>query len=184
MQTKLQTDSRRADPIQENFLWWNFENATQFVGESDIVQIEPLPAPQGFAPDHYVAEFCCQGFIHDGQRVRVADQFLCGIAFSPDYLVAPPNVAQMFTLLTPRIWHPNIAAGAPIVCLDHITPGTPLVDLLFALYEVFSWQKIATQDPLNPAAAQWARDPANRALYPADTRPLKRRAIAAEAGAA
>ena len=94
------------------------------------------------------------------------------------------NVARMLTLLTPGIWHPNVAERVPIVCIGQITPATPLTDVLHQLFELFSWQKMSTHDPLNPAAAQWARDPANRALYPVDRRPLKRRGSAAKADAA
>jgi hypothetical protein len=184
MRAEIQSVQGAADPILQRFLRWNLENATQFVAESDIVQIEPLPAPPGFAPDRFIAEFRCKGFVRDGSGVRVADRFSVGVWFAPDYLVAPPNVARMLTLLTPRIWHPNVAEMVPVVCIANITPGMPLVDLCFALYELFSWQRMSTHDPLNPAAAQWARDPANRALYPVDNRPLKRRAIVAKAGAA
>ncbi len=181
MQTKCESGSGGAEAILQRFLWWNFETATRFVDESDIVQIEPLPAPRGCAPDRYVADFHCNGLIYDRSRVRVADRFRVGIAFGPDYIVAPPNIARMFTMLTQNVWHPNIAEAAPVVCLGHITPGTPLVDIFFLLYELISWQKMSTHDPLNPAAAQWARHPANRAMYPVDRRPLKRRA---KAGAA
>jgi hypothetical protein len=184
MQAELQSARSNVDPILRRYLWWNFESATQLVADSDLVQIDALPAPRGFAPDRYVAEFRCRGFVRDGSGVRVADRFRVGIWFPPDYLVAPPNVARMLTLLTPGIWHPNVAERVPIVCIGQITPATPLTDVLHQLFELFSWQKMSTHDPLNPAAAQWARDPANRALYPVDRRPLKRRGSAAKADAA
>ena len=120
MQAELQSAQNNADLIQHRFLWWNFETATQLVAQSDIVQIEPLPAPRGFPPDHYIAEFRCRGLVNDGSSVRVADQFRVGIWFGPDHLVVPPNIARMLTLLTPRIFHPNIAAVVPVMCIGRI----------------------------------------------------------------
>jgi len=184
MRSEYHTESGAIDGILQKFLRWNLEDATRFVSESDIVQIEPLPAPRGCAPDHYIAEFACKGLVKEGSEIRVGDRFRVGIAFSRDYLVAPPNVARMLTVLTPNIWHPNVAEIAPLVCIGNITPGMTLVDLLYQLYELLSWQKISTHDALNPAAAEWARQPENRAMYPVDNRPLKRRTVVDKVGAA
>jgi ubiquitin-protein ligase len=180
---KIELSFAGADPIQQKFLRWNFEQGTQFAAQSDIVHLDPQPTLPGMPPDRYLAVFRCNGLIHDGQSVRVGNQFAVGIAFPADYLVAPPNVVRILTLLTPNVWHPNVAMTAPVLCVGHITPGMTLVEHLYQLYEIFSWQKLATHDPLNPAAAQWARDPANRARFPVDRRPLKRRAIEIKAGA-
>jgi hypothetical protein len=59
----------------------------------------------------------------------------------------------------------------------HIEPGTPLVDILYACHEIWTWNLFATGDEgLNHAASQWSRQQ-ERSRFPIDRRPLKRRAV-------
>jgi hypothetical protein len=49
------------------------------------------------------------------------------------------------------------------------------VDILYACYEIWTWNLYATGDEgLNHAASQWSRQQ-NRSRFPIDRRPLKRR---------
>jgi hypothetical protein len=83
----------------------------------------------------------------------------------------------VLTWLAPRdIWHPNISADAPVICVGRLAPGTALVDLLYQLFEVITWNKVTMRedDALNRAACQWARRNGHR--FPVDRRPLKRSA--------
>ena len=74
-----------------------------------------------------------------------------------------------------------MAFGAPFICPGRIVPGMSLVDLLYQVYEILTYQKLTTHDALNREAAAWAR--ANQGRFPTDRRPLKRRPARAGNGA-
>src|SRR6266446_2318 len=95
-----------------------------------------------------------------------------------------PRVKAISTLLnssragrlafwSPR--HPNISA--PFMCLGHIAPATPLVDLIYCSFELITYIKCTMRenDALNREACGWAR---HQARFPLDRRPLKRRPMA------
>jgi hypothetical protein len=97
--------------------------------------------------------------------------------FPSDYLrTADPF--RVVTWLGPRhVWHPNIAADAPAICVGRLVPGTSLVDLIYQVFEIITWNKVTMRedDALNRAACQWARS--HRERLRIDRRPLKRRAL-------
>jgi hypothetical protein len=112
--------------------------------------------------------------------VREAEGFHVGLFFGAEYL-RTVNPFETVALLGPlNTYHPNVAFGAPFICLGHIAPGTPLVDLLYRCYEVLSYQRLTPRedDALNKEACRWAR--ANQQRFPVDRRPLKRRPLALE----
>jgi hypothetical protein len=112
--------------------------------------------------------------------VREAEAFHVGIYFSSDYL-RTVNPFETLTLFEPlNTFHPNVAFGAPFICVGHIVPGTSLVDLLYQVYEILTYQKLTPRedDALNKEACRWAR--ANQGRFPIDPRPLKRRPLALE----
>ena len=162
-----------ADKVLEGFLRNQLDEGMALAAESDVLQL--LPAP-GRPPSRFVARFATVGLV-EGARggVEEAEGFDVGIAFPPDYL-RRADVREVLTYLGPhrRPWHPNVRP--PFICL-HVRPGMPLVDLLYACHELWSWGLFATGDEgLNHAAAQWARhqDPQR---FPVDPRPLKRRVL-------
>jgi hypothetical protein len=162
------------DPVMHGFLRRQYEDGLALACESDFVHI----ATPGRPADRFLVRFTCQGLVKDGDRpVETASDFLVGIWFPPDYLrTADPF--QVLTWMGPRhVWHPNISAEAPFICVGRLTPGTGLVDLIYQCWEIITWTKktIREDDALNKAACQWAR--ANLHRLPVDTRPLKRRAL-------
>jgi len=54
-------------------------------------------------------------------------------------------------------------------------PGTPLVNLLFDIYEIITYHRVTMDEPhaLNHAACAWARLHVRE--FPIDPRPLRRR---------
>ena len=72
-----------------------------------------------------------------------------------------------------NVVHPNLAP--PLACIGHIPPGFSLVDLLYQVYEILTYEKWAAHDFLNAEAAVWARQ--NHQIFPLDRRPLKRRPL-------
>ena len=109
-----------------------------------------------------------------------ASRFEVGIWFPSDYL-RRAEPWEVLTWLGPRrVFHPNISDRMPVICVGRLAPGTWLVDLLYQVFEIISYQKVTMRedDALNPAACAWARE--NQHRFPVDRRPLKWRKPLAE----
>jgi ubiquitin-protein ligase len=129
------------------------------------------------APPHFVAEFLCSGLIREGEgEIRQANNFHVGIWFPPDYL-RRADPFEMLRLFTPGVWHPNVSRELPLICIGRLTPGSTLVDILYQLFDILTFQKYNPRenDSLNKAACAWARE--NAPKFPIDRRPLKRRSL-------
>lgn len=162
------------DTILAGFLRRQAEAARELEAASDLVKI----TVGGASGDRFVVELSCRGLVaRSPADVRESGTFACGVWFPPDYLRAA-NPFEVVTWLFPRdIWHPNIAGNLSRICIGRLAPGTPLVDLIYQVHAIVTWNKVTMRedDALNAAACQWARGHADR--YPVDRRPLKRRAF-------
>ena len=162
------------DRVFEAFLRRQYDAGSALARESDILRLLPMGEPT----DRYVASFACKGFVQERSGlIAEAAQFAVGIWFPSGYLRSA-NPFQVLTWLGPRnVWHPNIAADAPAICIGRLAPGTGLVDILCQVFEIITWNKVTMRedDSLNKAACQWARG--NLSRFPLDRRPLKRRAL-------
>jgi hypothetical protein len=162
------------DPVFDAFLRRQLDEGLALQRDSDLLRLFPLGNPA----DRYVAAFACRGLVQTAPgHIVEADHFEVGIRFPPDYLrhAAP---FQVLTWLGPRtIWHPNISADSTAICVGRLAPGTGLVDLLYQVFEIATWNKVTMRedDALNRAACEWARH--NPSRFPVDRRPLKRRAL-------
>jgi hypothetical protein len=165
------------DIVFRDFLETQLEEGMGLAAASDVLDLIPLG---GMPPRRYVVCFHCKGFAEseDGAIVE-ANEFAVGIWFREDHLRAV-DAGMLVTWLTPRIHHPNVLP--PYVCLGRTPVGVGLIEVVYQLHEVITYNKMSLRDPLNPDAATWAR--ANLHLFPADDRPLKRRAEVASATAA
>ena len=168
-----------ADRVLDAFLARQMDEGLALARESDLVSLAPL----GARADRYVVELRCTGLVEEGLgRVVEADRFHLGIHFPSSYL-RHADPFRVLTWLGPRtIWHPNISASAPVICVGRLAPGTGLVDILYQVFEIVTWNKVTMRedDALNRAACQWARG--HRDRFPVDRRPLKRRPLAARIG--
>jgi len=159
------------DKVREHFLDDQQASGLELSAHSDLVDIEPLDRQR------YVVGFRCNGLIRTPTgTITLHDHFVVGIRFPDDYLrvVRPPEV---LTWMGPSLaWHPNIAP--PFICIGHIEPGTPLVELVYRCFGVITYENVTMDenDALCHAACSWARR--HRERFPVDTRPLKRRAQA------
>jgi hypothetical protein len=124
-------------------------------------------------PIAYEAQLHCTGLVRDFEsgEIQTADRFRFGIGFPAGYLRHVDPLRVVSVVGPPNIWHPNILG--PLCCVGHVTPGTELVDLLYQIYEIVTWQNWAAHDGLNQDACQWARHHTGR--FPLDRRPLKRK---------
>jgi hypothetical protein len=158
------------DKIFAAFLNRQFEEGMALAGQSDVLRLVPGgPAPV----QRYVARFDCR-LLRRGSDGTVVESTGAevGIYFPDDYL-RRTDPYQILLWLSPKdAWHPNIASRAPAICLGRLGPGTRLVEILYQLYEIITYQRYATHDALNPDAAAWARQ--NHDRFPVDGRPLKR----------
>lgn len=162
------------DHIYESFLERQFHEGLVLSDASDLLELAPLgKAP----PAKYLARFRCTGLVKGPSGIEEADCFDVGIRFPPDYL-RRAEPAEVLTWLGPRsIFHPNISDRVPLICVGRFGPGTSLVDLLYQIYEVISYQnvKMREDDAMNHEACAWARR--HRGRLPVDRRPLKRRVL-------
>ena len=164
------------DPIYERFMRRQYEEALELVSSSDLLRLHVPP----LSPPHFVAEFLCNGLVREGDgEIRQASEFHVGIWFPPDYL-RRAEPFEMLRLFTPNVWHPNVSREHPLICIGRLTPGTSLVDIMYQLFDVLSYQKYNPRenDSLNKTACAWARE--NQDRFPIDRRPLKRRALSLE----
>lgn len=161
------------DPILRAFLERQAEEGVALAQASDILDLVCLPTGQ-----HFVAHYKCCGLVKGvDDIVTVANSFHVGIFFNANYLRAV-NPFETLTLFDPdNVYHPNVAFGAPFICVGRISPGMSLVSLLYQCYEILAYQRLTPRedDALNKEACRWAR--ANQARFPTDKRPLKRRSL-------
>jgi hypothetical protein len=164
------------DRVLASFLARQQEEGLALAAESDLVRLLPLGVPA----DRYLVEFRCKGLVERAAgEIVEADRFQVAVRFPADYL-RTVNPFQVLTFLGPRnVWHPNIAATKPVICVGRLAPGTGLVDLIYQVFEILTWHKVTMRedDALNRAACEWARG--HRDRFPVDRRPLKRRPVAA-----
>lgn len=156
------------DRVFEAFLEKQRSEGLRLADDSDIVRVVCCD------PQHFLVSYQARGLVRTAEGVaEEAHRFAVGIYFGPDYLrrIDPFSVVTWFWPL--NVFHPNIRP--PFVCVGRIAPGTPLVDLIFQVYECLTWQKatIREDDALNHEACAWGRR--NRNLWPVETRPLRRR---------
>ena len=165
------------DCVFRDFLEREYEAGMALAAASDRVSLRPLgPAPTSA----YFAHFNCTGLVRRNGKVVEHDDFLVGIRF-PDGYLEIFDTARVLSWCAPNeIWHPNI--HAPFVCVGNMQAGTPLVDLLYQLHEVITYQNVEMreQNALNHDACMWARNNSQR--FPVDRRPLKRRLLTSGGG--
>ena len=167
------------DRILAAFLSKQHEEAMSLAAASDLLELAPLAGPAQGPSDRYIAQFRCTGLAKANQTPRgpvvEANHFALGIWFPPDYLSRADPFAILSWLDPWTVFHPNIRA--PFVCVGRIAPGTPLVDLLYQVFEIITYTKVTMRedDALNKEACAWARQHLHR--FPVDRRPLKRRAL-------
>jgi hypothetical protein len=159
------------DPIYRRFLERQLADGMALANSSDVLRLHVPP----MSPPHFVAEYKCKGLVRDANgEIREADNFQVGIWFPPDYL-RRAEPFEMLRLFTPGVWHPNVSADLPLICIGRLAPGMTLVDILYQIHEILTFQKMNPRedDSLNKAACAWARN--NQHRLPIDCRPLKRR---------
>lgn len=154
------------DKIFSAFLTRQLEEAEALQRASTLVEIQPV-APQAFAVD-----LRCKGLVRkaDG-AIATADRFQVGVWFPSDYLRRASAIEVVSWLGPPEIFHPNILY--PLICIGRLIPATPLVEIVFRVFRIVTYQSAAMHDALNQDAAAWARR--HQHLFPVDDRPLKTR---------
>lgn len=158
------------DTVLDAFRRQQLLEGTALASQSDLFDLVPFGDP----PDRYLVHFHCKGLVETAHGVEEATGFEVGIRFPADYL-RRYDPARVVTWLGPPVFHPNVSDHSPLVCLGSLPPGTSLVDLVYQLYELITYQKVTMRedDALNRAACQWTRSHIDR--LPIDARPLKRR---------
>lgn len=164
------------DLIFEDFLRTQHDEISALAAQSDLLRFELEPAP---LPSRYVLHYTCKGLVKNGSGAPTeAEHFIVGIQFPDDYL-RRVDAHRIISVRYPlNLWHPNVLHY--LLCPGKITPGMPLVDLAYHIFEIITYHTWSAHDPLNPAAAEWARNQAQDSAinpFPLDSRPLRRRRL-------
>jgi len=157
------------DRVFESFFEKQRNEAQALVAQSSLLSLEHEP---GLYPRRYMARFYCKTLVIQEGEFSDHLGFAVGIDFPPDYLRVAPEPGRLLGLLWPKeIWHPNVRY--PFVCIGKVRSGTPLVEILFRVFEVLTYQRYTPNemDALNQEACAWARNQIAR--FPVDSRPLK-----------
>ena len=165
------------DRVLQGFLERQYDEGMALAEASDLLHLISLG---GDPPRKYLADFRCTGLVKapDGEIVP-AERFVVGIWFPDDYLRAV-DPFQILTWLEPRtVYHANVSDVGPFVCIGHIVPATSLVEILYRLFDVITYNKVTLveEKALNREACGWGRSNVHR--FPIDRRGLKRRTGAA-----
>jgi hypothetical protein len=168
----------RRDKVLQAFLARQLEQGLALAAQSDVLKVTPIG---GMPPQHFLAEFHCRGAarMRSGEIVVSRRRHVVGVFFPDDYL-RRAEVPQVLTWLAPaNIASPHIAP--PFICTGRINPGTPLVDLLYQIYEIIIFFRVRPRedDALSKWVCSWTR--AHLADFPLDRTPLKRPAKSAAA---
>ncbi len=162
-----------ADRILDS--WWDtsITAAQELAAASDLIEIQSL---HDTMPRHLLAQFRCKGLVREADgTIHEADHFVVGMRFPDDYLHRA-DTFQVLTWLHPlNAWHPNVRP--PVICAGHLSPGMPITDLLYQIFEIITFRNRTPSDGLNLDACAWARLPENQHRFPVDRRPLKRRVL-------
>lgn len=164
------------DRIRNAFLARQYREGMALAADSDILTLVPCG---GDPPDRYLAEFRCTGLVTTAAgAIEECDRAAVGIWFPEDYLRTADPFLVLHWLAPSRPHHPNISDRAPFICAGAIREGTSLVDLVYRVFEIITWNRVTMveSDALNPAACAWARRNLHR--FPLDRRPLRRQAVA------
>ena len=166
------------DKIFESFLERQYEEGMALAADSDLLELVPMLSFDDGPPQYFLARLHCKGLVRSlNGEITEADRFEVMISFPSDYL-RRANPFEILSWLGPSdVFHPNISAKAPVICIGRLAPGTPLVDILYQCFEIITYNKVTMRedDALNRDACVWAR--ANQQKFPLDRRPLKRRAL-------
>lgn len=156
------------DPVFKSFLETSMEGAQNLTRESDRVSILPFPP---FPSSRYLVMFECDSLAgHPASDLRNPERISAEIHFPPHYL-RELRTEEVVTLISPGdLWHSNVRA--PFVCVGDMAPGTPLVDIVTQLFEIFTYQNVNLTEGFNREAAEWARSRVDQ--FPIDSRPLRR----------
>lgn len=162
-----------ADRIWQRFMREQLKAASALTAESDIVEIHAERDGQS-VPSRYLVRYNAPCLVCEaGGAVTRHDGYAVSIRFPVDYLRQVVPIQIVAWVLPASAFHPNL--NHPFLCLGAIMPGTPLVDLVYRIYELASYMNFAPADGLNPAACQWARH--HMAEFPITRRPMKRRKL-------
>lgn len=147
------------DPVFHNFLTSVWREAKNLQARSDVLTITPLPP---LPPSTFLAEFELPYLqrLRDGLIGVAPGPISAVLRFPENYLRSadPLLSARVVSVLTDDLVHPNVYG--PVVCLGSaFAPGTPLVPLLWELWEIFTYQNLTLDErnALDPEACRLLR---------------------------
>ena len=151
--------------MRERRLKMDWEKMKKLRQSSDLISF----ALTGSELDRYVVSFSCQGllWLPGAPAPSLSARHQCGIYLHLSYPRNPPQLKWLTEIFHPNILPPSQNGG---VCIGAWTPAETLAQLCVRLAEMVQMKNYNVNDPLNIAAALWARK--NAGQFPVDGRPV------------
>src|SRR5438445_7635703 len=132
------------DKVFAAFLERQVDEGMALAAASDLLDRAPV---DGRSRQQYLAGFGCKGLVQtDSGEIVEADRFLVGIWF-PDQYLREADPFRVLTWLAPQnVYHPNISDRAPFICVGRLAPGTPLVEVLYRVFEIITFNRVTMRE--------------------------------------
>jgi len=158
------------DAVMKRFVDNESEAVDRLAASSDILTVA---ARRDEGSREFHVRFSSPTLVYEGGDVRRWHGYHVALRLTADYLRIVEQPLLVATIEAPHhVWHPNV--HGPFICLGNIAPGTGLVELLYRIYAILSYQKLTPHEAnaLNPTACAWAR--AHLSWFPLTVAPLRR----------
>ena len=131
------------DMVFESWLERQYADGMSLCSLSDVLTL--VSGPGRFPPRRFIAQFNSPTMVRAGAEVTRTEGFVVLLQFPTDYLRLARDAGQIVNLLAPvNAFHPNVAP--PFICIGQVAPGTGSIELVFRVYEVLTFQKMAPRE--------------------------------------
>ena len=142
------------DVVTQAFMRSQYRQLQQFCRQSDLVDVALLRQTV------FLIRFLCGAIVQTPAGIGWSNETRLLVRVPERYLLEHPRTNEVLEWdRRSMIWHPN--ALFSVVCIGQIRRNTPVMDLVFRAHSVLVWRSPNLADPLNPAAAEWARNVLN-----------------------
>ena len=148
-------------------------------------RLHVTPDPRMELPNSWLVAFDCRTLTRSaGGSIEVTEGCAVHVVLPSDYLARVDTLEVLRWVGPTNPFHPNIHPEQPVLCVGYLYPAMSLVELIFQVYSVVTWQNVTLveSDALNQDACVWARS--NRDRFPVDPRPLRASRLKASVRAA
>jgi len=125
-----------SDAIYQRFMERQRVEGLALAESSDILSLFIPP----MSPPHFVAEFSCKGLIRDSAgEIKEANRFR--LACGSQRITCAVQIRLRWCACLLQVYGIQMLVRISFDMHGRITPGTPLVDILFQIYDILTYHK-------------------------------------------